>query len=339
MPQRSGREIALAGRYLLVDLLGSGGMGSVYRARDTKLVRQVAIKVLPTRRLGDPDAVARFEREAKALAKLSHAGIVQVYDSGQDDERHFLVMEYIEGEDLAAVLRAKKTLSPARSADYICQTCRALEHAHAKGLVHRDLKPSNLLITPSREVKILDLGLARFFQDQLDDSALTREGCAMGTPDYMAPEQFHDSRLVDARSDIYALGCTLYHVLSGQPPFPGTSLSAKRESHERHEPEALEQLCDDVPAGLAPIVRRMMAKKPDERFASAREVAEALAPYAAGVSASSLRLSPTSSWQGNVAPHSDLPVKLAKGAWRRLWRSRSSRWGATAARCCSRRVR
>src|SRR5262249_52838636 len=155
--------------------------------------RHVAVKLLPDGSVHDADAVARFRREAKALARLSHPGIIQAHDSGEDGERHFLVMEFVEGRSLAKILTEKGALLPTRAADYAHQAALALHHAHRNGLVHRDVKPSNLLVTPDGGVKLLDLGLARFLQDQIGDASLTREGTGMGTPDYAAPEQFRDA--------------------------------------------------------------------------------------------------------------------------------------------------
>src|SRR5438128_8203415 len=274
------------GRYQLLDKLGKGGMGEVYLANDAKLDRRVAIKLRPAEGVNDPEAVARFQREAKALAKLSHSGIVQAHDADEDGGRHFLVMEYVEGGSLADVLHEKGRVGPTRAADYVHQAALAMQHAHEKGLVHRDLKPSNLLLTPQGQIKVLDLGLARFLQDQVGDPSRTREGIGMGTPDYAAPEQFRDARNVDARADIYSLGCTLYHMVAGQVPFPGSSLSEKYDAHEHKEPTPVEELCPDVPGGLALVIRRMMAKRPGDRFQSAKEVAEALGPYVAGSSPS-----------------------------------------------------
>jgi predicted Ser/Thr protein kinase len=285
------------GRYRLLTQLGQGGMGTVYLAQDTKLDRRVAIKVLPAVSVNDAGAVARFQREAKALAKLSHPGIVQAFDSEAVEGRHFLVMEYVEGTSLADVLKDKGAVSPARAADYTHQAALALHHAHEKGLVHRDLKPSNLLLSRDGQVKILDLGLARFLQDQIGDPSVTREGAGLGTPDYASPEQFRDARKADVRSDIYALGCTIYHLLAGQVPFPGSSLAEKLVAHEVKEPAALEKLCPEIPGGLTLVVARMMAKDPAERFQSALEVAQALAPFAAGSSVSFQSFKNTASWQ------------------------------------------
>jgi serine/threonine protein kinase len=303
------------GRYQLQDELGHGAMGTVHLARDTHLDRQVAIKVLPPHCTNDPGAVARFRREAKALARLSHPAIVQAYDAGEAGDKHFLVMEYVEGTSLAAVLRDKGRLPPTQAADYIYQAAGGLEHAHSRGLVHRDLKPSNLLLTARGRVKILDLGLARFLQDQIEDPSLTRENTGLGTPDYAAPEQFRNAHDVDARADIYALGCTLYHLITGRVPFPGSSLSEKCEGHEHQEPPAVEDLCPEVPAGLALAIRRMMAKQPAQRFQTAGEVADALAPYVAGSSAVFPSLQSTATWHG-----SRLTVReFQHGRRRRRW--------------------
>jgi serine/threonine protein kinase/nitrous oxidase accessory protein NosD len=285
------------GRYQLLDKLGQGGMGEVYLARDAELDRSVALKVLPPESVHDAGAVARFQREARALAKLSHPNIVQAFDSGSDGGRHFLVMEYVEGQSLAALLRTSGAVSPARAADYAHQAALALQHAHDKGLVHRDLKPSNLLLTPQGRVKLLDLGLARFLQDQIADPNRTREGVGLGTPDYAAPEQFRDAHSADARADIYSLGCTLYHLLTGRVPFPGSSLREKWEAHAAREPTPLEELCPEAPAGLVLAVQKMMAKRPADRFAGAAEAAEALAPFVAGSSASFAHLKMTRSWR------------------------------------------
>jgi serine/threonine protein kinase len=319
-------ECLIAGRYRILDKLGEGGMGVVYKAHDTQLDRDVAVKVLPAQSLYDADAIARFQREARALAKLSHPNIIQAYDSGEDKGRHFLVMEYVEGASLSAILREQGAIPPTLAADMIYQAALGLQHAHEKGLVHRDLKPANLLLSPARPlagrlpqvakdqaraspeltttylapaalnqgiVKILDLGLARFLQDQLGNSQVTQEGIGVGTPDYMAPEQFRDAHHADVRTDIYGLGCSLYQLISGTVPFPGSSWSEKADAHAKKEPIPLEERCPEMPAGLAFVVSKMMAKHPTDRFQTAVEVAEALAPYVAGASNSATLLRQT----------------------------------------------
>jgi serine/threonine-protein kinase len=287
----------LAGRYRLERPLGAGGMGTVWLAHDETLQRAVAVKLLPEQ-VRAADAAARFRREAQALARLNHPNIIQAHDHGDAAGRPFLVMEYVEGRSLAALLAEKGALPPTRVADYGHQAASALQHAHEHGLVHRDLKPSNLLVGADGRVKLLDLGLARFLQDHVGEPGLTREGVGMGTPDYAAPEQFRDARSADARSDIYSLGCALYHLLCGRVPFPGSSLSEKYEAHEKREPTPLEELAPEAPAGLALAVRKMMAKRPDDRFQTASEAAEALAPYVASSSASFQAIRNTTSWDG-----------------------------------------
>jgi hypothetical protein len=307
-----GRECVLAGRYVLQRKLGAGAMGSVYLAHDQKLDRAVAIKLLSTASVPDAGAIARFQREAKALAKLSHPNIIQAHDSEEDAGRHFLVMEYAEGTNLAELIRAKGRIAPALAAEFAHQAAIGLQRAHECGIVHRDLKPGNLLLTASGQLKILDLGLARFLQDQISDTTLTREGTGMGTPDYMAPEQFHDARHVDARSDVYSLGCTLYHMLAGAVPYPGTSLSEKYEAHEQKEPVPLAVHCPDVPAGLALTVERMMAKRPADRFQTAREVAEALFPHIAGSSQLAANIKATITWHGSQLGMSVVPIAVRR---------------------------
>ena len=294
-----GDECVLAGRFRIVELLGAGAMGTVYKATDTKLGRNVAVKVLPAKSVTDSGAVARFRREAMALAKLTHANIVQAFDSGEDRGKHFLVMECVEGTSIAEILRERGRVPPTRAADWAYQAALGLAHAHGRGLIHRDLKPSNLFVTTAGQLKILDLGLARFLSDQVGDSTLTREGVGLGTPDYMPPEQYLNARHADGRSDIYALGCTLYHTIAGQVPFPGSSMTEKYAAHESKEPQPLEEACPEVPAGLAIAVRRMMAKRPADRFQSAREVADALAPYVAGSSSAIVDIRSTAHWEGS----------------------------------------
>jgi serine/threonine protein kinase len=287
------------GRYQLLDKLGQGGMGEVYLAHDASLDRSVALKLLPHVSVHDPDALARFRREARALAKLSHPGIVQAFDSDSADGRHFLVMEYVEGHSLGRLLKEHGRLPPGLAADYIRQAALALQHAHERGLIHRDLKPSNLLVTPQGQVKLLDLGLARFLQDQVGDANLTREGAGMGTPDYCAPEQYRDAHRADGRADVYALGCTLYHLLTGHVPFPGTSLSEKYRAHDEQEPQPVGESCPEVPVGLVAVLRRMMAKRPQDRFRSAGEAAAALAPFVADCSPSAALLQTSVGWDGS----------------------------------------
>ena len=306
------------GRYELLTELGAGGMGEVYLARDTQLGREVALKVLPPERMNDAEAVARFQREAMALAQLSHPNIVQAYDTGEEDGKHFLVMEFVEGTSLDKLLREKGALAPGRAADFAYQAAQALQHAHEKGLIHRDVKPSNLLVTSKGAVKLLDLGLSRFLQDQIVDGAVTHEGIGMGTPDYAAPEQFRDAHSADERADVYELGCTLYHLLTGKPPFPGSSFHEKYEAHAKKKAQPVEEINPDVPGGVAMVVEKMMAKQPIDRFQTAAEVTEALSPFVAGSSVQFESIRSTSKWrlqapttpQGRISPRR-LPWAIA----------------------------
>lgn len=306
------RACVLAGRYRLLEKLGEGGMGIVYRAWDERLGRDVAIKVLPGSVAADEKAVARFKREAKALARVAHPNIVQAFDADEDAGRQFLVMEYVEGRDLLRVVTEAGRMSPTQVADFGFQAALALEHAHRRGLVHRDVKPGNLLLTADGRIKLLDLGLARFVQDRVPAGSVTMAGVGIGTPDYMAPEQFRDGRIADARSDIYSLGCTLYHLLTGHVPFPTASLSEKYELHRSAQPTPIEQECPEVPAGLVAVVQKMMAKRPDQRYQAAREVADALAPFVSSSSIVRDRLEMTASWQAIIVPAS------TRQRWRRI---------------------
>lgn len=291
-------DCVLAERYHLLDKIGAGGMGAVFRARDSRLNRTVAIKVMAPQALNQPDAVVRFQREARTLAQLQLPNIVQAFDSGEDRGRHFLVMEFVEGINLHHLVRDKGPVAPTVAADYIYQTASGLSSAHEAGLIHRDIKPGNLVLSKDGEIKILDLGLARFLQDQIPDPEVTRANTGLGTPDYMAPEQFRDAHQVDVRADIYSLGCTLYFLIAGLPPFPGSSLSEKAQAHENKEPPPLEERCPEVPAGLAQTVYKMMAKRPRDRFQTMSEVADGLALYVAGSSKSLPQINRTLTWQG-----------------------------------------
>jgi serine/threonine protein kinase len=280
------------GEYEIIKQLGQGGMGTVYQARHFRLKRLAAVKVLSSAVLNDAGARERFLREAEAVGCVDHPNLVRAYDACETDGVPYLVMEYLEGEDLAHALRRLGCLPPTEACGRITQALAGLRHAHEHGLVHRDLKPSNLMLVANNAdsslpnaragrsvtVKVLDLGLARFVSAA--SAQLTASHEMMGTPDYMAPEQFTSAHDVDARADVYSLGCTLYHMLAGQPPFPGRSLTKKMAGHLLEEPAPLEELCEDLPPGLGKVVARMMAKNPEDRFPTATAAAAALAPYA-----------------------------------------------------------
>jgi serine/threonine protein kinase len=263
-------------RYLLLDLIGQGGMGRVYLARDTRLSRPVALKILAPERLSKPRALARFQREARVGAQLQHENLVRIYDFGESDGRYFLVMEYIEGKTIASLLSEQGPMPSATAARLLRQVALGLEHAHRKGLIHRDVNPYNILVTHDGIPKLADLGLAIAMAEE---DRVTRDGATIGTFDYVAPEQARHSRAADIRSDIYSLGCTFYHMCTGHVPFPGPSLPEKLFGHQCIEPTPLCRMVSGLPEGLSEIVQRMMKKSPDERYTTPMEVAQALEPY------------------------------------------------------------
>ena len=279
------------GEYQLLEKLGEGGMGAVYRARQTKLKRIVALKVLPKSRMEEKRAVARFEREMEAVGAVDHPNIVRAMDAREIDGAHFLVMEYVEGLDLAEVVRRLGPLAIGDACELIRQAAQGLQCAHENGLVHRDIKPSNLMLTAQGQVKILDLGLALLNVDQPNGQEMTGSGQAMGTADYMAPEQATDSHNVDIRADIYGLGCTLYRLLIGRAPFSDPKYRTtfdKMTAHIREEIPSMRRFRTDLPQELSGVVERMLAKDPAERYATPAEVAAALEPFAAGCDLSTL---------------------------------------------------
>jgi serine/threonine protein kinase/WD40 repeat protein len=277
--------------YHLQEKLGEGGMGAVFKAVHQRLRRTVAIKVLPPGRMKDPQAVARFEREMQAVGRLDHPNIVRATDAGEDKGIHFLVMEFVAGEDLSRCLQCHGGRLPTGLAcEYVRQAALGLQHVHENRLVHRDIKPSNLMVTSEGVVKILDLGLAQLRPRQADESApgLTSQGSLMGTMDYVAPEQLNNPSAVDIRADIYSLGCTLYHLLSGRVPFPAPTIMQKIAAHQMAEPDSLAALRPDLPPAVVQVVQRMMAKDLSKRYPTPLAVAQALQPFAQSPAAGSL---------------------------------------------------
>jgi len=296
------------GRYKLVDLIGAGGMGQVYKAEHAVMGRLVAVKILSKARLNNKTAVERFRREVKAAAKLDHPNIITAHDAGQIADTHFLVMEYVEGQDLHSWIKAHGHLPLDWAAEFVRQAALGLEYARQKNMVHRDIKPGNLLVVwnhPDPPVlKILDMGLARFIADASEEEApdsvdikphsqdssethidgnLTQTGQILGTPDYLSPEQILKTHTVDIRSDIFSLGCTFYKLLTGQLPFGGNSLMEKLNNRiEMSAPPALSvrNFKPELPEEVAQIVARMIARDKAERFQTPGEIATALAPYA-----------------------------------------------------------
>lgn len=270
------------GRYELIERLGRGGMGTVYKAVHTRLKRKVAVKLLRRELLEDENAVLRFQREMEAVGRLNHPNLVQALDADNIGGTHVLVMEYVEGVDLAKILNDTGRLSIDDACEIIRQAAEGLQHAHEKGLVHRDVNPSNLMLTPDGVVKVMDLGLARLRRGQLAGEELTVDGQAVGTADYVAPEQVSDSRHVDIRADIYSLGCTLYEFLAGRAPFDDPHHRghfAKMRAHLKESPLPVRGFRPDVPDQLQSILRRMLSKDPAERYPTPLAVASELEPF------------------------------------------------------------
>jgi serine/threonine-protein kinase len=275
------------GAYRILKPLGQGGMSKVFLARHEMMGRRCAIKILPSRYQDDPGLLNRIRLEAFATARLDHPNIARAYDFNKDvrwgREIAFFVMEYIEGRDLRRMVAADDPLECGKAADYISQAAEGLAHAHQAGFVHRDIKPANLLVDPNGVLKILDLGLARFTVEE-EQPWQTSEGeqSAVGTADYVAPEQVADSRNVDGRSDIYSLGLTFYYLLTGRRPFPKATLVELLMAHRYERPEPIVTFRPDAPLELITIIDRMTAKSPAQRFQSAKEVAQSLRSWLRG---------------------------------------------------------
>ena len=275
MAASSGNELAIFNnRYQLLSEIGQGGLAEVYRAQDVALGRLVAVKALRREYVTDPAFLVRFHREAQNAARLVHPNIVAVYDFGQDQERPYIVMEYVPGRDLRALLEEAGPLSVKQAVDICIQVCAGVGYAHRVGLVHGDLKPGNVLITPEEQVKVVDFGLAR----ALGESAMDEEGeLVWGTPAYFAPEQASGGQVV-AATDVYAIGVILYEMLTGQLPFVGSDLEVARK-HLLETPTPVDQLNPRIPEKLAHIVERALQKRPDDRFATADEMGRALIAF------------------------------------------------------------
>jgi serine/threonine protein kinase len=275
------RAFVIGGKYKLLEHLGTGGMGQVYLCEHIRMGRQVAIKILPPDKAGDKICLDRFFREAKAAAALDHPNIVRAHDIDHDrsgpDPLHFLVMEYVDGNNLQFIVDKFGRLSIERACHYIAQTADALQHAHEAGLVHRDIKPANLLLDRSGLIKVLDLGLARFFFDAGDN--LTRQlgkHTIIGTADYLAPEQASDGHTADIRADIYSLGVTFYFFLTGRSPYKEGTIAQKLLYHRLQQPEPIKNVRPEVPDGIARIIDRMLAKDPSARYLEPIAVRRAL---------------------------------------------------------------
>ncbi len=279
----------LVGNYEILDRLGAGGMGTVFKARHRRMKRIVALKVLSRSLSSDETFVKRFQREVETIAQLSHPNIVMAYDADEDAAGHFLVMEFVSGADLASLVHKQGPFEVAAAVNAIVQAARGLEYAHRQGIIHRDIKPANLLRDGNGVVKVTDLGLARIatnnaLGEQTTDCSLTKVGGIMGTTEYMPPEQAVDATSIDHRADIYSLGATLYFLLLGRAPFVGPTMMATLLKHREAPIPVLCDACKDVPAQLDDVFRRMLAKQPRDRQRTMAEVVLGLEAVLANLS-------------------------------------------------------
>jgi serine/threonine protein kinase len=288
----AGGQQLVIGNYVVLGKIGEGGMGQVFKAKHRRMERVVALKVLPSAVSQDERAVQRFQREVKAVARLSHPNIVTAYDADECNGVHFLVMEFVEGCDLASLVQQQGPLPIDQAVDCIVQAARGLEYAHRQGIIHRDIKPANLLVSGrvvsgDHQVKVLDLGLARFAAAAdgpaavpETDTGLTHSGWVLGTADYMAPEQALNAKQADHRADVYSLGCSLYWLLTGRPLYAGQTVVEKIVAHREQPIPSVRPARADVPEDLEAIFRKMVAKDPADRYQSMTEVLAALGPLA-----------------------------------------------------------
>lgn len=268
----------LGSRYELGGLLGTGGMAEVYLGRDTRLDRDVAIKLLRDELNSDPTFIARFRREAQSAASLNHPNIVAVYDTGEDDGTPYIVMEYVEGRTLRDVLRSEGPMFPRRALEVVSDVCSALAFSHAAGIIHRDIKPANVMLTKAGTIKVMDFGIARAMTSSV---TMTQTAAVMGTAQYLSPEQARGEH-VDARSDLYSTGCLLYELVAGRAPFVGDSPVSIAYQHVREQPVAPSALNRDISPVVDAVILKSMAKNPGNRYQSADEMRHDLLSAAAG---------------------------------------------------------
>ena len=267
-----GRRLA---HFELIEPIGVGGMAAVLRARDTQLDRFVALKILPPEMAIDDENVKRFHQEARSAAKLDHENIARVFFCREDQRLHFIAFEFVEGENLRTILDQRGRVPVGEALHYMVQVAAGLAHASQRGVVHRDIKPSNIIVTPNGRAKLVDMGLARCESVRSDDD-LTQSGVTLGTFDYISPEQALEPRDADVRSDIYSLGCTFYHMLTGRPPVPEGTAAKKLHCHQHVKPPDPRQFVPDLPTEVVLILDRMMAKQPRDRFQSPEQLVNQL---------------------------------------------------------------
>jgi tRNA A-37 threonylcarbamoyl transferase component Bud32 len=269
------------GPYRILERLGEGAMGQVYKAWDPKVEQLVAIKMIHREHLDSKKAMERFRREMEAAGQLEHPNIVRLRDADLVENRPFMVMNFIDGTDLSRLVKQDGPLAVWQAAEYARQTALGLQHAFERGVVHRDIKPGNLLVTLGANpvVKISDFGLARFESERGTAARLTQFGAVLGTVDYIAPEQAENAQKADIRADIYGLGCTLYYLLTAQPPFPGATIVEKISARVSGEPTDIHTYRPDVPPGLVAVLKQMVARNPADRYQIPQEVALALEPF------------------------------------------------------------
>lgn len=278
------------GRYVVLDKIGEGGMGKVFRARDPRDGHTVALKVVRAALLNNPVVRGRYEREVQATSKLDHPNLVRTLDADEAAGKFYMAMEFVDGIDLSRLMKECGALEVPEACEYVRQAALGLQHAHDRGFVHRDVKPSNIVVAGERHVpqatepavvKLLDLGLARALDpEEMVAPNLTRDHSVVGTPDYMAPEQAKNSKAVDTRADLYSLGCTFYFLLAGRVPFGATSAIEKILAHHTDVPTPVQALRPQVPGPVAELIARLMSKRPEDRPQSAAEVAARLDPFA-----------------------------------------------------------
>jgi tetratricopeptide (TPR) repeat protein/predicted Ser/Thr protein kinase len=270
-PKPLGPGTLLGERYEIIRMLGQGGMGAVYHARDRELEREVALKVIRSDMAANPEILKRFKQELILARQITHKNVIRIFDLGQADGIKFITMEYIEGEDLQSLVRRKKKLDPAEGATIMAQVCRALEAAHAEGVIHRDLKPQNIMLDKSGRVYVMDFGIAR----SLVTKGMTQTGALIGTPDYMSPEQAKGQTL-DVRSDLFTVGIIFYEILSGQSPFDADTTMGKLWKRTSEPARPVSELDKTIPQPLVEVVSRCLEIDPNKRFANAREIVQAI---------------------------------------------------------------